>query len=127
MGHFLPVLGATDRSRDIVPIDLPLGRAPFQKSEKIEIFENSAKFGRLWGKIFQGFSPRAGICCRTAHCLVTEQNRAGLHSTVSLPDGAERGPIEKFAPPHAQICGLTPNFKILFYGDPHPVQILKFS
>ena len=36
------------------------------------------------------------------------------------------GPVEKFAPPHAQIWGLTPNFKILFYGDPHPYKSRKF-
>jgi len=42
-------------------------------------------------------------------------------------NGAEWGPVEKFAPPHAQIWGLTPNFKILFYGSPGPLQILKIS
>ena len=40
-----------------------------------------------------------------------EQNQVGLLSTVPPPEGAERGPIEKFAPPrHAQIGGQTQNF-----------------
>ena len=41
---------------------------------------------------------------------------------------APSGGLSKNSPlPHAQIWGLTPNFKILFYGDPHPLQIPKFS
>jgi len=97
---------------------------------KIGKNRNFRKLSRVWqalGKMFRGFSPRAEICCREGYCLANEENRAGLHSTVSPPNGAERGPVEKFAPPHAQICGLTPNFKILFYGSPGPLQILKIS
>jgi len=41
---------------------------------------------------------------------------------------APSGGLSKNSPlPHAQIWGLTPNFKILFYGSPGPLQILKIS
>jgi len=45
-----------------------------------------------------------------------EQNPIGLLSTVPPPEGAEWGPIEKFAPPHAQIRGQTPIFRFSFKG-----------
>ena len=61
------------------------------------------------------------------HYLTTKLNEAGLHSTGSPPEGAGRGPIEKFIPPHAQIWGMTPNFKILFCVGPKPLQMLKIS
>jgi len=51
--------------------------------------------------------------------------RAGLHSTV-LPSGVQaRGPIEKFDPPHAQIWGPTPDFKILMCVHAEGLQIPK--
>jgi len=41
---------------------------------------------------------------------------------------APSGRLSKNSPLcHAQILGMTPYFKILFSGDPHPLQILKFS
>jgi len=57
MEHFLAVLGATDRSQDIVPIDLPLGRAPFQKSEKNRNFRKLSRLAGSGGKSFRGFRP----------------------------------------------------------------------
>jgi len=123
----LSVRSTTDRIRDIAPIDLPVGRASPQKSGKNR---NCQKLSRVWpalGKVFQEFSPRAGICCRGAYCLVIEENRAGLHSTVSPPDGAQRGPIEQFAPPPCPNLGADPNFKILFSGAPRPLQTPKIS
>ena len=75
--------------------------------------------------MFQEFSPRAGICCREANCLIIEQNRAGLHSTVSPPDGVERGPIEKFAPP-PRPWGLTPILTFCFTGTLIPYKPWKF-
>ena len=39
-----------------------------------------------------------------------EQNRAGLLSTVPPPEGAERRPIEKFAPPPRPNWGPDPQF-----------------
>ena len=106
----MSVRSTTDRTRDIAPIDRSVGRAPPQKSEKNRNFQ---KLSRLWpalGKMFQGFSPEVGICCKGAHCLVKEQKRVGLHSTVSPPDGAERGHIEKFAPPPRPNLGADPQF-----------------
>ena len=105
----------------------PCGKGAPSKIEKNRNFQNLNEFDRRWGKKFQGLSPRVGICCRATHCLITEQNRAGLHGTVSPPDGAERVPIEKFAPPPRPNLGADPNFNILFYGDPHPLQTLKTS
>jgi len=48
--------------------------------------------------MFQGFWARAGTYFRGAHWLMCEQNQGGPLSTVPPPEGAERGPIEKFAP-----------------------------
>jgi len=53
MEHFLAALGATDRSQDIVPIDLPLGRAPFQKSEKNRNFR---KLSQVWPALGENLS-----------------------------------------------------------------------
>jgi len=60
--------------------------------------------------MFQGFWARAGKCFRGAHWLMCEQNVADLLSTVPPPDGAERWPIEKFAPPPRQNWGSDPQF-----------------
>jgi len=95
-------------------------------ASKIEKNRNFPKLSRVWralGKTFQGFSPRAGICCRGAYCLATEQNLAGLHSTVSPVGGAARG-LSKNSPLPTAKFG-APNFKILFSGDPQPLKILK--
>jgi len=87
-----------------------LGRGALQKLEKNRNFKIEAKFGGLWGKIFQGFWPRAGKCFRSAHWLMCEQNETGLLSTVPPPEGVELGPIEKVAPPPRQNWGSDPNF-----------------
>jgi len=80
--------------------------------------------------MFQGFLPKAGICCRRAYCLVNEQKRAGLHSTVSPPDGAQRGPVEKIRPLPCSNLGADPqflNFVVRIPNKSHPQQILKIS
>jgi len=96
-----------------------------QNWKKIEISKFLPSLAVSGGKYFSDFG--SGWFFRDAYCLMWEQNEAGLLSTVSPPEGAKRGPIEKFAPHSPQNLGLTPNFKILRYGDPHFLQILEIS
>jgi len=107
-------------TREVANIPPLWGRGALQKLEKNRNFKIEAKFGGLWGKIFQGFWPRAGKCFRSAHWLMCEQNEAGLLSTVPPPEGIELGPIEKVAPPHAKIGGLTPIFRFFLRGSRPP-------
>ena len=83
---------------------------PLKNRKKSKFSKIKPSLGGSGEKMFRGFSPRAGICCGGAYCLATEENRAGLHSTVSPPNGAERGPVEKFAPPPHPNLGADPQF-----------------
>jgi len=84
----------------------PCGKgAPSKIGKKTKFSKIKLSLAGSGEKMFRGFSPRAGICCRGAYCLATEENWAGLHSTVSPPNGAERGPVEKFAPPTPKFGG----------------------
>jgi len=104
------VRGSTKRTRQVADIPLSWGRGAPQKLKKNRNFKIEAEFGGLWGEMFQGFWPRAGKCYRGDHWLMREQNQAGLLSTVPPPEGAERGPIEKFAPPPRPNGGSGPQF-----------------
>ena len=110
MQRLFTVRGSTKRTKQIADIPPPSGRGAPQKLKKNRNFKIEAEFGGLWGKMFQGFWPRAGKCFRGAHLLMREQNRAGLLSTVPPPEGAEWGPIEKFAPLPRPNGGSDPQF-----------------
>jgi len=96
--HLFIVRGSTKGTKDVADIPPRWGREAPQKLKKNRNFKIETDFGGLWGKIFQEFWARAGKCFRGAHWLMREQNEVGLLSTVPPPEGAEQGPIEKFAP-----------------------------
>jgi len=55
------------------------------------------------------------------------KNQVGLLSTVPPPEGAERGPIEKFAPPATPKLGVRPKiFRFSLTETPPPYKSRKF-
>ena len=79
------------------------------------------------GKCFRGF--RLGRVYVVGEPIAQQMKKTGLAYIVQFRrQTVQSGGLSKNSPlPHAQIWGLTPNFKILFYGDPHPLQMLKIS
>ena len=110
MQRLFTVRGSTKRTRQVADIPPHWGRGAPQKLKKNRNFKIEAEFGGLWGGKFQGFLARAGKCYRGDHWLMREQNRGGLLSTVPPPEGAEWGPIEKFAPQPRQNWVSDPQF-----------------
>jgi len=80
-----------------------------QKSGKKIKFRKLSRVWRPLGKSFKGFAPGL-VCFRGAQCLPSKLNQAGLHKTVSPPEGAVRTPIQKFTP--TREYETDPNFQI---------------